>query len=119
MKQITGKNESIFFAILALFIILIPNTVLSSEPKDISVSTESGLVLVEGKVRRFNSDEQTLQLQIKNGEKITIKIDWSTELVGYSSPAKIEKGNKVKIWYQPNSTSTTAVKIEKKLMLGC
>jgi hypothetical protein len=56
---------------------------------------------------------------LKSGEKVTITLDWNTALVGYSSPNDIEKGHKVKIWYSNNSNNSTAVKVEKKLMVGC
>ena len=56
---------------------------------------------------------------MKNGAKLTILIDWNTSLVGYDSPQEIEKKQQVKIWYSGDSQQPTAVKIEKKLMVGC
>ena len=84
-----------------------------------AVSQSSDIQIVEGKIKRFNPEEQSLVLQMKNGEKLTILIDWNTSLVGYDSPQEIEKKQKVKIWYSGNNQLPTAVKIEKKLMVGC
>ncbi len=99
--------------------LMLPSSVFSAENTENTVSTASELVLIEGKVRRFDQENQSLQLQLKGGDKVTVRVDWSTALVGYSSPTEIEKGNKVKIWYHEAGTGSTAVKIEKKLMVGC
>ncbi len=96
-----------------------PSAGFSVDNTESTVSAVSGLVLIEGKVRRFDPEKQSLQLQLKGGDKITVQIDWSTALVGYSSPTEIEKGNKVKIWYHDAASGSTAVKIEKKLTVGC
>ncbi len=84
-----------------------------------SIDTSSEVLLVEGKVKQFNTESQTILLQLKDGEKITILVDWNTTLVGYTSSTEIEKGNKVKIWQSTTDGTATAVKIEKKLMVVC
>ncbi|HID01608.1 MAG TPA: hypothetical protein EYP18_00135 [Desulfobacterales bacterium] len=112
------KNARII--IFSLLLALIPIHAFAAAPTESITSEDTAIVtLTEGKVKRYNQDTQTVLLQLKSGEKISIEIDWNTALVGYSSPNDIEKGQKVKIWHSNTDDKTKAVKIEKKLMLGC
>jgi len=105
--------------VLSLLLALAPFHSFASTSADQVISETTDVTLSEGKVKRYNEDTQTILLQLKSGEKVTITLDWNTALVGYSSPNDIEKGHKVKIWYSNNSNNSTAVKVEKKLMVGC
>jgi len=113
------KRTSLFFVLFtAILLCFSASSFGAGVPMD-GVSQSSDLQLVEGKIKRYNPEEQSLVLQMKNGEKLTILIDWNTSLVGYDSPQEIEKKQQVKIWYSGDSQQPTAVKIEKKLMVGC
>lgn len=105
--------------VLSLLLALAPSHSFASTSANSVISEATDVTLAEGKVRRYNQETQTILLQLKNGKKVTISLDWNTALVGYASPNEIEKGHKVKIWYSNNSNNSTAVKIEKKLMVGC
>lgn len=119
MKHINRKMITPFLVLFtALLLCFSSNSFATGEPMD-GVSQTADIQLVEGKIKRFNPEEQTLILQMKNGDKLTIILDWNTSLVGYSSPQEIEKKQKVKIWYSGTGAHNTAVKIEKKLMVGC
>lgn len=102
----------------ALLLTFSSNSFATGEPME-GFSQNTEIQLVEGKIKRFNPEDQSLVLQMKNGEKLMIMLDWNTSLVGYDSPQEIEKKQKVKIWYSGTSPQCTAVKIEKKLTVGC
>ena len=105
--------------VLSILLSLVPLHSFAGTSADPVMSEATDVILTEGKVKRYNQDTQTILLQLKNGEKVTISVDWNTALVGYSSPNEIEKGHKVKIWHSQNNENAKAVKIEKKLMVGC
>lgn len=111
------KNGKII--VLSLLLAFIPLHAFAATPDDLVTSEATDVMLTEGKVKRYNQETQTVLLQLKNGEKVSIVLDWNTALVGYSSPKEIEKGNKVKIWHSNNGQQSTAIKIEKKLIVGC
>jgi len=119
MKHI---NRRIITPFLVLFVTLLltfsSNSFATGDPME-GVSQSTDIQLVEGKIKRYNPEDQSLVLQMKNGKKLTIMLDWNTSLIGYDSPQEIEKKQKVKIWYSGVSPHCTAVKIEKKLMVGC
>lgn len=119
MKQINRKMTALFFVLLGVLLFLIPGNSFAAAENSEEVTENAATLLVEGKIRRFNQEQQNVVLQVKKGEKMTILWDWDTTLVGYSSPQEIEKGQKVKIWYSSNDQKLTAVKIEKKLVVGC
>ncbi len=119
MKKVPFTNISVILTFLALLIVCIPGQSIAVENNTKSIDTSSEVLLVEGKVKQFNTESQTILLQLKDGEKITILVDWNTTLVGYTSSTEIEKGNKVKIWQSTTDGTATAVKIEKKLMVVC
>jgi hypothetical protein len=112
------KNSRIII-VFSLLLAFAPFYSFASTSTDAVMSESTDVTLTEGKVKRYNQETQILVLQSKNGEKITIALDWNTILIGYSTPNEIEKGHKVKIWHSNNTNNTTAVKIEKKLILGC
>lgn len=119
MKKINYKSTTSLLTLFALLLVFIPGSSIAAETDSANVIKKSNILMVEGKIKRFNSDSQTVLLQLKTGEKLSILIDWNTALVGYASPSEIEKGNKVKIWHSTGNNTTTAIKIEKKLMVGC
>jgi hypothetical protein len=105
--------------ILSLLLSLIPIHTFAAESSETSVSSIADVTLIEGKVKRYNQETKTVLLQLKSGEKISVVVDWNTDLVGYSSPEEIEKNHLVKIWHSNDGQKAKAVKVEKKLMVGC
>ncbi|MEA3469873.1 MAG: hypothetical protein U9R57_16855 [Thermodesulfobacteriota bacterium] len=119
MKQINRKMITRFLVLFSVLLFLIPGYSFATAENSEEVTKNADTLLVEGKIKRFNQEQQSIVLQVKKGKKMTILWDWNTTLVGYSSPQEIEKGQKVKIWYSSNDQKLTAVKIEKKLVVGC
>ncbi len=119
MKQINRKTITLFLVLFGVLLFLIPENLLATAKTNEGVTENTVTQLVEGKIKRFNHEQQSVVLKEKKGKKMTILWDWNTSLVGYSSPQKIEKGDEVKIWYSGDNQKLTAVKIEKKLMVGC
>lgn len=119
MKQINRKTITLFLVLFGVLLFLIPENLLATAKTNEGVTENTVTQLVEGKIKRFNQEQQSVVLQVKKDEKMTILWDWNTTLVGYASPQEIEKGQKVKIWYSSNNQKLTAVKIEKKLIVGC
>lgn len=119
MLPVNNKTITLCLTLIAAICIIIPGNSIATESTYDTVTESTAIIVTEGKVKRFNQQTQTLLLQLKNGEKITVLLDWNTSLLGYDSPKEIKKGNKVKIWHSANDQQTPAVKIEKKLMLGC
>jgi len=50
---------------------------------------------------------------------VSVAIDVNTALVGYSSLQEIEKDQGVKIWYSVEADKKIAIKIERKIEVGC
>ncbi len=119
MKNCNSKNMAVSFMFFAFLIFFVPGNVIAAGSDNTGISESTEIQLIEGKVKQYNPEKQSILLQLKNGEKITILLDWNTALVGYASPKEIEKGNKVKIWHPAGTGTPTAVKIEKKLIVGC
>jgi hypothetical protein len=119
MKQTNRQNIALCLAFFAALFFFIPCNAIAAEADNSEVSSSVETQLIEGKVKRFDPEKQTVLLQLKNRDKVTILLDWNTKLVGYESSKEIEKGHKVKIWYSGNGKTAKAVKIEKKIMVGC
>ena len=119
MKNCNSKNMAFSFMFFAFLILLIPGNIIAAGSDKAGFSENTDIQLIEGKIKQYNHEKQTILLQLKNGDKVTILLDWNTTLVGYTSPDEIEKGNKVKIWHPAGNGIPTAVKIEKKLIVGC
>lgn len=119
MTLVNGKFIALCLIIIATLCISIPGNSIATESSNETVTESTATVINEGKVKRFDQQTQSVLLQLKNGEKITILLDWNTSLVGYGSPKEIEKGNKVRVWHSADNLQAPAVKIEKKLMVGC
>ena len=110
---------SLFFVFSAAIILVIPSTSTGADPASSEFILDLQTQFIEGNVKRFNAQDQTILLQLKNGVKVTISLDWNTTLIGYDSPKEIERGNKVKIWHSTVNGTDTAIKIVKKLVVGC
>ncbi len=119
MTLFSKKIIPFCLTIIAAIYITLPGNAIATESNTDTVTESAAIIVTEGKVKRFNQETQSLLLQLKDGKKMTILLDWNTSLVGYGSPEEIKKGNKVKIWHSANDLHTPAVKIEKKLIVGC
>jgi len=119
MNRTLSTGLAVSLAFLGALVFFIPQ---SSFAVDSGTDTLSAILdanLVEGKVRRFDPENQTVQLQMKSGEKFTFILNSNTDFVGYDSPNEIAKGQIVKIWHSDDGDTMIAVKVEKKLMVGC
>ena len=106
--------------IISLLFVFIPFHSLAMDATDTELlENDATITLFEGKIKRYNEDTHTILLKLKDGEKISISLDWNTSLIGYESPEEIKRGQKVKIWYSNTTQQPTAIKIEKKMILGC
>lgn len=114
------KKFILNFLFISLSLALIPFQSFAMDATDTELlENDTTVTLVEGKVKRYDEDTHTVLLTLKDGEKISIIIDWNTSLIGYESPNDIKRGQKVKIWYSNTAQQPTAIKIEKKMILGC
>ncbi len=118
MKTSTRTLHSFIAPFLMFFFLFISPLSFAAEDNN-GMSLSQDVVVVEGKVKNFKKEKQTLMLKTNKGEKMDILFDWNTALVGYSSLQEIKKGQGVKIWYTVQGKKNTAVKIEKKLDVGC
>lgn len=119
MKAKTLQTITLSFAFFATLLFLVPVTSFAATDNSTEITENADVQLVEGKIKRYNQEQQIVLLQLRSGDRITVYVDWNTSLIGYSSPQEIEKKHKVKIWYSDNGQQLMAVKIEKKLMVGC
>ena len=119
MKQLNQKKITLFLVLFGVLFFTIPGNSFAVAESNEEVTEDTDTLLVEGKIRQVNQKQQNVVVKTQKGKKMTILFDWNTSLVGYSSPKKIEKGHEVKIWYASKDQKLTAVKIEKKLMVGC
>ncbi len=111
------KNIFILSFIVCLLFI-IPS--LASAVSDAAVHSSTQSVLaVQGKVKNFDQESQVLRLKTSKGNEMSVAIDVNTALVGYSSLQEIEKDQGVKIWYSLQADKKIAIKIERKIEVGC
>lgn len=119
MKYLVLKKSVLYCAIVAVLFILLPGTVSAAEGQGDSVTSGTEVLVIEGKVRLFNPEKLSIVIQLKNGDKVKVWLDWNTTLVGYDSTDQIERKQKVKVWYSKQEGMLKVVKLEKKLMVGC
>ena len=111
------KNASIT-TIIFYFFLFIPS--LSFAVNDTAaISVNQATLTAQGKVERYNHKKQLITLKTSKGEKMSMVIGWNTALVGYSSLQEIEKEQGIKIWYTIEVEKKIAIKIERKLDVGC
>ncbi len=113
------RHAAYFFSLFLLVISFVTPSLALATDSGMTAIMNDDTVIVQGKIKGYNQEKQTILLKTKNGEKIIISLDWQTGLVGYSSLQEIEKGHGVKIWYSVKEQMNHAVKIEKKLDVGC
>jgi hypothetical protein len=113
------KKNILYFAILAAFFLAIPTMVSAADVQENGVTSSTELQLIEGQVKLFNPETLSVVVKLKNGDKVTVWLDWNTELVGYESTDQIDRKHKVKVWYTDDNGTLKAVKFEKKLKVGC
>lgn len=117
MKSYTRHTGNLI-SLLLFFLFITPSLALATGSGMSGVSNQNTQI-VQGKVKSYNLEKQTILLKTVTGVKMTIWLDWQTGLIGYSSPQEIEKGHGLKIWYSVKEKKNNAVKIEKKLDVGC
>ena len=84
-----------------------------------AMSVNQTILMAQGKVKSFDNEKQLLLIKTTKGERVTITLDWNTDLIGYSSLQEIKKEQGVKIWYSVEADKKTATKIERRLEVGC
>lgn len=118
MKSTTHTLPAFIASFLTLcFLFISPLSLAAEENNDMSL--RQNVEVAQGKIKNFNKEKQMLVLKTSKGEKLDIQFDWNTALVGFSSLQEIHKGQGVKIWYTAEGPKKRAVKIEKKLEVGC
>lgn len=118
--MVKEQSQRICFiaTLVCSFFLLIPS--LSFAAMDAEVVDTAGTILTtQGKVKSFDSESQMLLIKTSKGEKVSIALNGETALVGYSSLQEIKGKHGVKIWYAVKQDKKIAVKIEKKIEVGC
>lgn len=117
-----AKKQSMkIFCIVTLvcsFFLFIPSlSVAVTDAK--AVDATEAILTTQGKVKSFDQENQVILIKTSKGEKVSIALSGDTALVGYSSLQEIKSKQGVKIWYAVEQDKKVAVKIEKKLEVGC
>lgn len=84
-----------------------------------AISVDQTILVAQGKVKSFDQKEQFILLKTSKGERMNIVLNWDTALVGYSSLQEIQQEQGIKIWYTVEVGKNIAIKIERKLEVGC
>lgn len=84
-----------------------------------AVDATQAILTAQGKVKSFDLENQVILIKTSKGEKVSIALNGETALVGYTSLQEIKSKHGVKIWYAVEQDKKVAVKIEKKLEVGC
>ncbi len=100
------------------FFLFIPSLPFAAADTE-SVATTQASLMAQGKVKRFSLEDQVILLKTSKGEKVSIALSGDTALVGYASLDEIKSKHRVKIWYVVELDKKIAVKIEKKIEVGC
>ena len=77
------------------------------------------ILTTQGVVRSLDPESQVILIKTSKGEKVSIALNGKTALVGYSSLQEIQSKHGVKVWYVAEEDKKVAVKIEKKIEVGC
>ena len=100
------------------FFLFIPSLSVASTASKAVDATET-ILTTQGKVKSFDQEKQVILLKTSKGEKMSIALSGDTALVGYASLQEIESKHGVKIWYAVEQDKKVAVKIEKRIEVGC
>lgn len=116
----TGRILKIFCntTLVCSFFLLIPSLSFAAADTKVVDSTET-ILTTQGKVKTFDLENHVLLIKTSKGEKVSIVLNGKTDLVGYSSLQEIKSKHGVKIWYTVKQDKKVAVKIEKKIQVGC
>lgn len=111
----TEQVATSFF--LLVFLLLFSAPLYGAEFKE-EVSTE-GHLFIKGIVRSVSPEDLTVKIKQKKGGSITVSIDRDTTLEGFYKLEELKPRQKVKVWYRPDQSKNTALKILRPLELGC
>ena len=100
------------------FFLLIPQLSFAANETE-TVAAAQTILTTQGKVKNFDPEKQVILIKTSKGEKMSIALSGDTALVGYSSLQEIKNKHGVKIWYAVDQDKKVAVKIEKKIEVGC
>jgi hypothetical protein len=92
--------------------------VAAAQDNSSGMSTDAHLV-VQGTIKRISFEKGYITLKPSKQDRVKIFFDAQTELVRMPSLEKLNKGQRLKVWYTVIGTKNRAVKIEKLPDLGC
>jgi len=116
-KEQSMKNFCIVTLVCSFFLFIPSLSVAVTDAE--AVGATQAILTTQGKVKSFDPEKQVLLIKTSKGEKVSIALSGDTVLVGYSSLQEIESKHGVKIWYAVEQDKKVAVKIEKKIEVGC
>lgn len=119
MKIIRSINRQTVImggVIMAMFILWSPQTFASGGGSDEISRVE--VLFIQGSVKKIFSGQSGVVVKPTSGEKMRIRLDEQTELVGIPLLENLQRGHQVRIWYS-GGEENRAVKLEKLPDVGC
>ena len=74
---------------------------------------------IEGRVLAIDIERSVLTIRDQDRQRHNIHSGMDTIFVGFNSLNELGKKQEVKLWYQVDADGLKAIKIEKKLDVGC
>ena len=113
-----NKRLKLWLSVL-IGVILISGGSISFAQADTSVLSDDGLLTLQGIVRKVSVENNSFLVKISKGKRLQIVFSSQTETIGLPSPAILNKGERVKVWYNHTGKENRAVKVELLPVLGC
>lgn len=82
-------------------------------------SSTQEYLFVKGMLRDVSPANQTITIQPKDGPRITVFADVTTEFKGFRKLDELQKRQEIKIWYRQEQRGNIGLKIFKPMELGC
>lgn len=117
MKALS-RSKPLFVSCLLLGLCLLLARPLAARQYEEEVSNQDYL-FVKGMIHTVSPEAQSITVQQKKGATLTLSINPETEFVGVEKFEELQVRQVIKVWYRPEQSGGTVLKIVKLPDLGC
>jgi len=117
MKALSRSKPTVVSFILLGFCLLLASPLAARQYEE-EVSSQEYL-FVKGMILTVSPEARSIKIQQKKGGTITLFINPETEFEGVSKYEELQVRQVIKVWYNPEQSGGTALKIVKLPDLGC
>ncbi len=112
------RAKPLFVCFILLGFWLLLSTPLAARQYEEEVSSQEYL-FTKGMLHTVSAKDRSIKVQQKKGPVITIFINSQTEFEGVDKYEELQVRQVLKVWYRPEQSGNTALRIIKLPDLGC